>query len=604
VSGPALVSRADGWIAGPTRARLALAAIAALAAGSYAWRANREVLEVYYAAAVRSMSSNWHDFVFGGFDPAGTVTLDKLPGAFWLQALSVRTFGLHTWAIVLPQIAEGVVTVVVLYSVVRRQAGTAAGLLAAALLAISPATVALNRGNISDSLLILLLVLAADATARATESGRLRPLLLAGIWVGLAFQAKMLEAWAILPALAASYLLAAPGSTRGRTVRLAAAGAVSAAVSLSWMCFVALTPASDRPYVDGSSHDSIFAQVFSYNGFGRIDTPLAHLGGAGRRAAALLSAFSIRHGRGWDRLLSGAAGRDVAWLLPVALASVAALLWARRKRDRRDPLRAAVVLWGGWLLIFAVAFSAAERINAYYLAALSPPLAALTAVGAVTAWRAIGRSGVPTLQIAAAVAACSAGYALRLLPFHRIPDWLPVAVAALGAAALAGAAVALARGTRRTQHAAFATALAATVLAPAVASASLVVEGRGPFDTPFQPAGVTAVTQTLARAADHPPAALVVAFRRGGAGSRYPLATYTSLLAAPLIYATGDEVLPIGGFTGEYPPPTLAQLQKLIARNELHLIASPPTTDPRIRWIDAHCQRLPVAAVLPLTYCS
>src|SRR5580692_4938238 len=149
------------------RRRLALAAIAALAGLLYAWAIGQDTLEYYYAAADRSMSMSWHDFIFGAFDPAGTMTVDKLPGALWFQALSVRAFGMHTWAIILPQVIEGILTVLVLYRAVRRLAGPAAGLIAALVLAVSPATVALNRENISDSLLILLLVLAADQVSAA-----------------------------------------------------------------------------------------------------------------------------------------------------------------------------------------------------------------------------------------------------------------------------------------------------------------------------------------------------------------------------------------------------------------------------------------------------
>ena len=113
------------------------------------------------------MSMSWHNFIFGAFDPAGTITVDKLPGALWIQALSVRAFGLHTWAIILPQVIEGILTVLVLYRAVTRLAGPTADLIAALVLAVSPATVALDRENISDSLLILLLVLAANAVSGA-----------------------------------------------------------------------------------------------------------------------------------------------------------------------------------------------------------------------------------------------------------------------------------------------------------------------------------------------------------------------------------------------------------------------------------------------------
>ena len=178
----------------PRWARPALLAIAAAAAAAYSWRLGSST-EVFYAAADRSMSMNLHNFFFGAFDPAGSISIDKLPGAFWLQAFSIRLFGVTTRAVAVPQVIEGVVTVLVLYRAVRRGAGPVAGIVASGLFAIAPATVTLNRGNVADTLLVLLLVLAADALIAALHTGQHMHLVLAGVWVGLAFQAKMLEAW-------------------------------------------------------------------------------------------------------------------------------------------------------------------------------------------------------------------------------------------------------------------------------------------------------------------------------------------------------------------------------------------------------------------------
>ena len=110
----------------PAWARPALLAVAAVAAVAYGRGMAGASVEAFYGAAARSMSESWHDFVFGAFDPAGTVTIDKLPGALWVQALSLRVFGFHIWALVLPQVVEGVLTVLVLYRAVRR-AGRACG---------------------------------------------------------------------------------------------------------------------------------------------------------------------------------------------------------------------------------------------------------------------------------------------------------------------------------------------------------------------------------------------------------------------------------------------------------------------------------------------
>lgn len=338
--------------------------IAAVAAWSYAWRAARPVnIEIYYAAAVRSMTTGMSNFFFGAFDPAGTVTTDKLPGALWLQAMSVGVFGPHTWALVLPQVIEGTLTVLVLYRAVRRLAGPPAGLIAAGLLAISPATVALNRGNVSDTLMILLAVLAADSIISATSTGRWRPLLLAGMWVGLAFQAKMLEAWLVLPALAGCYLLAAPGGWARRAWRCGTMMLLAVVVSLSWMSLVMVWPAGSRPYIDGSTDNSVFGQVFVYNGFGRLDqaTPDQLVDRTIRLGLAISAPPS------WHRLLSGQLGRDTAWLLAAALLALLAGLLARRRQPRTDLVRAGLVLWGIWLVTLFAVFSAATTINTSFL---------------------------------------------------------------------------------------------------------------------------------------------------------------------------------------------------------------------------------------------
>ena len=322
----------------PAWARPALLAIAAVAAVAYGWGMAGASVEPFYGAAARSMSESWHDFIFGAFDPAGTVTVDKLPGALWMQALSLRIFGFHIWALVLPQVVEGVLTILVLYRAVRRLAGPAAGLTAAAVLAVTPITVLLSRGNVSDSLLILLLVLAADATSAALLTGSLRQLLLAGVWVGLAFQAKMIQAWLALPALAAAYLLAAPAAKlRTRCAHVALAGLVTAVVSLSWMTAVSLVPSQDRPYVDGSPDDSVYTQVFDYNGLGRLHRELGDrrraaftARGRGRRERAVAERRDHRH----QGELAPAAGRPVRGRQRLAAAG------GRRRRAGRAHLPA------------------------------------------------------------------------------------------------------------------------------------------------------------------------------------------------------------------------------------------------------------------------
>jgi 4-amino-4-deoxy-L-arabinose transferase-like glycosyltransferase len=587
----------------PAWARPLLLVIAAVSAWSYAWRATRPVnIEIYYAAAVRSMTTGLSSFFFGAFDPAGTVTTDKLPGAFWLQALSVGVFGPHTWALVLPQVIEGTLTVLVLYRAVRRVAGPAAGLIAAGLLAISPATVALNRGNVSDTLMILLAVLAADSVISAVSTGRWRPLLLAGVWVGLAFQAKMLEAWLVLPALAGCYLLAAPGGWLQRAWRCAAMALLAVVVSLSWMSLVTVWPAGSRPYIDGSTDNSAFQQVFIYNGFGRLDqaTPDQLVNRTIRLGIAISPPPS------WHRLLSGQLGRDTAWLLAAAVLALLAGLLARRRKPRTDLARAGLVLWGVWLVTLFAAFSAATTVNSYYTAALSPAVAALLGIGLVLAWQHRERAW-SWLALGAAVLA-TAGYSAWLLPASGtgLPGWLrPAAIGVAAAAVCCIAAAAWRRRAVALAAVAVTLAAAAGLIVPAVASAAVVGSGLGPFQTPFEPARQTADITAFLSAGFQVNGALVT-LERVNAAFPYLMATQTAVLAAPFIWASGREVVPIGGFTGTIPAPTLATLQDLIRTGFVAtFLQSPTTTDPRLTWVARHCMNVTPRAsaqhtVLPL----
>jgi 4-amino-4-deoxy-L-arabinose transferase-like glycosyltransferase len=586
----------------PVWARPALLAIAAVAAVAYAWGMAGASVEPFYGAAARSMSESWHDFIFGAFDPAGTVTVDKLPGALWLQALSLRTFGFHIWALVLPQVVEGVLTILVLYRAVRRLAGPVAGLTGAAVLAVTPVTVLLSRGNISDSLLILLLVLAADATSAALLSGSLRQLLIAGVWVGLAFQAKMIQAWLALPALAAAYLLAAPAARlRTRCAHVALAGLVTALVSLSWMTAVSLVPSHDRPYVDGSRNDSLYTQVFDYNGLGRLTGNWASVAGpvsplvvAAKESGQVLNAGTIGIKASWHRLLAGPFAADSGWLLPAAVVGALGVLISRRRQGRRDPLRAAVVLWGGWWLVLAVFFSVGTYINAYYVAALIPAVAALCGIGIAACGRGPWSTKV-RLIVAATVLGC-VGYGAYLMAGTVSGPVVLTAVALIVAAA--AAAQLLLRASGKAGHLTMvAFAGAAVLLLPAAASVSCVIRGLGPFDTPFESPKTARYNQSLAAAAP----AITQAVRRLELGRPPGDALFgadTSGFggAATYILYSGREVLPIGGFLGNVPVPTLATLQADISSGYSRMFVlpvSPPGPDPRVRWIESHCIREP-----------
>jgi len=586
----------------PRWARPALLVVTAVAGFAYAWSMNGAYLEPFYGGAARSMATSWHDFVFGAADPWGTVSVDKLPGALWIQALSIRLFGFHVWAVVLPQVVEGMLTVLVLYRVVRRVAGAGAGIVAAIVMACSPVVILLDRGNISDSLLLLLLVLAADATVRATQHGSLRSLLWAGVLVGFAFQAKMLQAWLVLPAFYLAYLVAAPAVSWLRRVGHLALGALATAVvSLSWMSAVSLVPQSSRPYVDGSCNDSLFSQVFGYNGFDRLGGATLNTAGCTRPSTFLytLQDYSTAHGYGtfaiaasWDRLLRGPFGHDDAWLLLPALVAAVWLLVLQRRQPRTDLLRAAVLLWFGWLVLTFGFFSASWFLNSYYTAALIPAVAALCGMGAAAAWHRRQSHAVRGALIALVVA--TVAITVALVPgYVGVRWWILTTTVVAGALAVWFLATSLRPDHDTTVRvtAAFALSGAAVLLGSAWASAAVVNATLSPFDSPYAPTSVNNYSQVAAaRFPDEMlslnefvanlPADVAADVFETSAGAGYD------------IMATGHEFLPVGGFTGSVPAPSLAEFKRFVAEGRVNRVTAttrPLTRNPDLRWVVSHC---------------
>jgi 4-amino-4-deoxy-L-arabinose transferase-like glycosyltransferase len=578
--------------------------IAGIAGLLYAWGIANDPLEPYYEAAVRSMSLNWHNFFYGAFDPAGTMTLDKLPGAFWIQALSVRIFGDHVWAIVLPQVIAGVLTVIFLMRAVERLMGTATGLIAAFVFAVaSPATVALNRGNISDTEMVLFLVLAADATSKAIVTGRQRSLIVAGVWVGLAFQTKMVEAWLVLPAIGLAYLVARHDDWFRSLRQLAVGILVAVLVSLAWMTVVTAIPESSRPYVDGSQNDSLYQQVFVYNGFGRVNqqTPVQSLVSQG----FLANEEHLITGPppSWNRLLNGDLGLDTALLLPVALVIGIGGLFTRR--------RSFYVLWVGWLVTLLVVFSFGSSLNAYYTAALSPPIAAILGAGVVSGWSiwkrqknresgAVDRKFVVLPIGALALLIGAMGYQLWLLtsPGTTAPNWMVPLAIAIGALAVIAFVAWIFRPARVLLIAAIAAGLASLLIVPTTGSVLLASQGKGIGDTPFESASKAAFYKSIL----HQPQKIVIEAAKGFEhlqhGAPYLMAAQTSAVAAVFIDASGEEVLPIGGFSGKTPVPTLNQLKSDIRSGKFHLVLMVGKShDPRLLWIRAHCGAVGPAGV-------
>src|SRR5215471_13215919 len=250
--------------------RLALGVVLLIAVFMNFYRLGQNGFDSYYPPAVRSMMDNWHNFFFAAYDPGGFTSLDKPPVGFWLQVLSAKIFGFNAVSILVPQALAGVLSVLLLYYLVRRHFGVVAGLLAALALALTPISVVTNRNITIDSTLALTLLVGAWAVLRAAETGKLRWLLLSAVIVGIGFNIKMLEAYLVVPAYGVLYLLAAPRSIWKRVGHLALAGLVLLVVSFSWIAAVDLTPASQRPFVDSTQDNSELSLAIGYNGIERL----------------------------------------------------------------------------------------------------------------------------------------------------------------------------------------------------------------------------------------------------------------------------------------------------------------------------------------------
>jgi len=405
----------------------------------------------YYSAAVQAASQSWKAWFFGSFDAANFITVDKPPFSLWVMGLSVRLFGVNAWSILVPQALMGVASVGLLYATVRRWATPAAGLLAAAALALSPAAALMFRYNNPDALLVLLLVAAAYATVRAVENGSTRWLIAVAVLVGCGFNTKMLQAFLVVPALALTYAVAGAPRLRTRLWQLALAGVALVVSSGWWVAVVELWPVSSRPYIGGSQTNSILELVFGYNGFGRI---------TGNETGSVGGAPGGGWGQtGWTRLFDTDWGPLIAWLLPAAAILLVAGLWLSRRQARTDKLRAAMLLWGGWLVVtWAVFCFGSGIIHSYYAVALAPAIAAVVGIGAAELWKRRERV-LARLTLAGTLAATS-GWAFYLLA--RTPEWLPLlryAILIGGLLAAAGLAVVplLPAGMRRRAAVAVAT---------------------------------------------------------------------------------------------------------------------------------------------------
>ena len=564
----------------------------------------------FYSAAVQASTKSWKAFFFGSLDSSNFITVDKPPASLWVMGISTRIFGVNSWSMLVPQALEGIASVALLYAAVRRWFTPAAGLLAGAALALTPVAVLMFRFNNPDAQLTLLLIGSAYAMTRAVEKGQTRWLVLASALIGFGFLTKMLQALIVVPGFALVYLVLAPTPVRRRLIQLLVAAAALFVSAAWWVAIVALWPASSRPYIGGSQDNSILNLIFGYNGFGRL---------TGNEAGSVVGGGVAGNAGQWgptgiSRLFNAEMGTQISWLLPAALCFGVAVLWLGRRAQRTDVRRAAILVWGSWLVVTGLVLSYAQGIiHPYYMIVLAPPIAALFGIGVTWTW---ARRELLAARVALTVAIGStAVWAYVLL--DRTPSWQPWLRPLVLAAGLAAAGLALVPPSGRLTRIALVLAVASALAAPAAyavqtaatahsgalptagpAGASTMSRGGGGrggfggprggfggggFATPAAgggfggPGGATAPGGFGGRGglggllnSATPSAALVALLQQNAGNYTWVAAAVGANSAAGVQLAAGEPVMAIGGFNGTDPAPTLAQFKSLVAAGKIH----------------------------------
>jgi 4-amino-4-deoxy-L-arabinose transferase-like glycosyltransferase len=563
----------------PTRARWELPGLLALLAGTavlYLWAlGSLGWANEFYAAAVQSGTKNWTAWLFGSLDPGNVITVDKPPASLWLMSLSGKLFGFSAWSMLVPQALMGVASVGLLCGAVRRTSGPAAGLLAGALLALTPVAALMFRYNNPDAMLVLLLVVAAYCVVRALDGAPVRWLVFAGTALGFAFLAKLLQAFLIVPVLALVVLVAVPGSVWKRLGALVA-GLVAMVISGGWfVALVSLWPADSRPYIGGSTDNSLLELALGYNGLGRVfggdgnptgggEGPGGGGGGGGPGGAMFGGDPGI------TRMFGESMGTEISWLLPAALIGLLAGLWFTRRAVRIDRTRAGLLLWGGWMVATAVVFSFMKGImHPYYTIALAPGIAGVVAITTVKLWQ--GRSYL-WARIPLALMLASTGI-WNFVLLNRTPDWLPWLRWVVLVGAIIVAAILVVGGHQLGRYTAV--LVTAGLLFAGAATAAYTVQtvlhsnGGGGIPTsgpardggmdfggpggPFGGGGTSDEVKQLLIDAD----------------THWAAATVGSQLSGSLELSTDTSVMAIGGFSGGDDAPSLEQFQQWVGDGQV-----------------------------------
>ncbi|GLP74261.1 glycosyl transferase [Mycobacterium antarcticum] len=533
----------------------------------------------YYAAAAQAGTQDWKAWLFGSLDAGNAITVDKPPAAMWLMGLSGRLFGFNESTMLLPEALMGVGAVALLYLTVRRSSGPSAGLIAGLVLALTPVATLMFRYNNPDALLVLLLVVAAYCTVRAIDASTARRMMawmaLTGAAIGFAFLTKMLQAFLVVPGLALAVLVAAPFGLWKRLGALLIGGATMILSAGWYVALVSLWPADSRPYIAGSTDNSLLQLAFGYNGIQRI---------AGNEGGGPGGGFDPGHGGaagggmnlffggdpGIGRLFGASMGAEASWLLPAALIGLVVGVWLTWRAPRTDRVRAGVMLWGGWLLVTGAVFSfMAGTVHPYYNVALAPAVAALAGIGVAQLVR--RRDSLLARLTLAAMFLATGVWSFVLL--NRTPEWWP----AIRWTVLIGSilvALLLAIRADRLGKATVAVVIAAAIVglggpaAFSVYNAATAHNGPGTMSGPQKAGGFGSPGEPGPGMPDLTATPELEALMKS-ADNRWAAAGIGSMSVSDLELKTGSSLMAIGGFTGGDPSPTLEQFQQYVADGQV-----------------------------------
>lgn len=573
---PSSILRDPKWSAG-------LAAIAAFSGLATLWQLQDVARSEYYAAIARSMSVSFSNFFFGAIDPAGTVTLDKIPGSYWVPAIFVKIFGFSTWAITAPNAIATIALVVVVAYTAKNLFGKMAGLLAGAVVATTPIVIAVSRSNQPQSFFLLTIAIAGFYAAKALQNSSRRYLVVSGVWIAIAFHTYMLVAWALWPALIVAWFFTSAPLLK-KIVDLAIAGFTSLILSLSWILIVAIVPAGHRPYIGGTYRNNPFEMVFGYNGLGRFSATTSALSSTSDDPT--FRSFTPPFGgpASVGRIFSSAVAGQIAWLIPTAIASILILTILKVRK-------ALVIFYSLWLVTFFFMFSLVAGIHQFYTSSLAIPVAILVAGAVTMAIREVKHWHIVLLLN---IAALSLLYISSL--YSGYMKWVSYLQVGL---VLALVAVIFTEVEKVRKFLLPIAVIVGVVLTPAawsidaqshtnsinpIAGNADAMGAGGPQGgtrdghrnfpgNPPQGLGNLPNGRSFGGNFGEQDSSEAIAYLKANrGGAKFLLVTFGAQSAASYITATGENVLPVGGFDGQDPTPTLAAFKELVSQGDVKYV--------------------------------